>query len=201
MKILFFIIICILAILIGVYPLIYVFVDHKNTFLHSKSPEVLGHIVYKTAFFAHITFGGIALLIGWRQFGNKFRSKYLNLHKIIGKVYVVCVTISSLCGIYLGFYANGNLISAIGFICLGLTWFLTTIIAVIQIRTGKVINHQQWMTYSFACTVAAVTLRLWFPLLAQITKDTAASYIAVAWLCWIPNLFVATLINKMNLAK
>ncbi|RFM30906.1 DUF2306 domain-containing protein [Chitinophaga silvisoli] len=201
MKIWLFVIICILAILIGAYPLIYVFVDHKNTFLHSKSPEILGHIVYKTAFFAHITFGGISLFIGWRQFGDKFRSKYLNLHKIIGKVYVVCVTISSLCGIYIGFYANGNSISAIGFICLGLTWFLTTVIAVIQIRKGKVINHQQLMTYSFACTFAAVTLRLWYPLLIQITKDPASSYLTVAWLCWIPNLFVAALINKANFSR
>lgn len=201
MRILLFVIICIFAILIGAYPIIYVFVDHKNTFLNSKSPEILGHIFYKTAFFAHITFGGISLFIGWLQFGQKFRGRYLNLHKIIGKVYVVCVIISSLCGIYIGFYANGNSISAIGFICLGFAWFLTTVIAVIQIRMGNVINHQQLMTYSFACTFAAVTLRLWYPLLIQITKDAAASYIVVAWLCWIPNLFVAALINKVNSSR
>jgi uncharacterized membrane protein len=201
MKILFFVIISIFAILIGAYPIMYAFVDQKNTFLHSKSPELLGHIVYKIAFFAHITFGGISLFIGWRQFGSKFRSKYLNLHRIIGKAYVVCVTISAVCGIYIGFYANGNPVSAMGFICLGLTWLLTTLIAVVQIRKGEVNKHQQLMTYSFACTFAAVTLRLWFPLLIQITKDAAGSYIVVAWLCWIPNLFVAALINKVKLSR
>ncbi|AZA91972.1 Predicted membrane protein (DUF2306) [Chryseobacterium nakagawai] len=199
MRKLLFIIICILALLIGAYPLIYFFVAHENTFLGSKSWEVLQNQIWKFAFFAHIIFGGISLFIGWRQFGSKFRNKHPQLHRIIGKSYVISVLISSVSAIYMGLYANGGMISSAGFIFLGIVWLITTLTGLIQIRKGNMIKHQQLMIYSYACTFAAVTLRLWYPLLSNITKDPVNSYIAVAWLCWLPNLMVAYIINKKNL--
>lgn len=54
------------------------------------------------------------------------------------------------------------------------------------------------MVYSYACAFAAVTLRLWYPLLVKITEDDALSYCAVAWLCWVPNVLAAYFINKKN---
>ena len=57
-------------------------------------------------------------------------------------------------------------------------------------------RHRQFMIYSYACTFAAVTLRLWYPLLKNMTHDPAGSYIVVAWLCWVPNILVAYLINR-----
>ncbi|WP_336962947.1 DUF2306 domain-containing protein [Chryseobacterium contaminans] len=199
MKKLLFIIICILALLIGVYPLIYAFVDHKNTFLGSKSLDVLQNHIWRTAFFAHIIFGGISLFIGWRQFGSAFRNKYKKLHRIIGRLYIAAVVISSISAIYMGIYANGGIISSVGFIMLGFTWLITTLAGIFQIRKGNMIQHQQFMIYSYACTFAAVTLRLWYPLLQNITHDPDKSYLAVAWLCWLPNLLVAYWINKKNL--
>lgn len=196
MKQFLFILFCILALIVGVYPLVYVFVEHKYTFLGSKSSEVLQNQIWKLAFFLHIFFGGVSLFIGWRQFGNQFRNKHLKLHRIIGKSYVFSVLISSVAAIYMGIYANGGMISSIGFITLGLVWFITTLSAVIQIRKGNVIMHRQLMIYSYACTFAAVTLRLWYPLLKSITQDSDTSYLVVAWLCWLPNLLAAYLINK-----
>ena len=70
MKNFLFVILCIFALLIGLYPFMYALVDHKHTFLGSKTPEVLHNIIWKLAFYTHITFGGISLFIGWRQFGK-----------------------------------------------------------------------------------------------------------------------------------
>ncbi|WBV59520.1 DUF2306 domain-containing protein [Chryseobacterium camelliae] len=196
MKNFSFIIIGIFALLIGAYPLIYVLVEHKHTFLSSKLPEVLQNVVWRISFFTHIIFGGLSLFIGWRQFGNTFRTRHIRLHKIIGKIYVWSVMISSISGIYIGFYANGGVISALGFICLGLIWLLTTVIAVLYIKKGNIHKHRDFMTYSYACTFAAVTLRIWYPLLKTITEDPLNSYLIVAWLCWGPNLIVAYFINK-----
>ncbi|MCL8536437.1 DUF2306 domain-containing protein [Chryseobacterium gallinarum] len=196
MKKLLFIIICILALLIGTYPLIYVFVDHKNTFLGSKSLDIIQNQIWKTAFFVHIIFGGISLFIGWRQFGSTFRNKYVKLHRIIGRIYAAAVVISSVSAIYMGIYANGGIISSAGFISLGFVWLITTLAGIFHIRKGDVVKHRQFMIYSYACTFAAVTLRLWYPLLENITNDPGSSYLAVAWLCWLPNLLVAYCINK-----
>jgi hypothetical protein len=196
MKKLLFILICFFAILIGLYPLIYVFVDHKQTFLSSKDPEILYSLIWEILFFAHIIFGGLSLLIGWRQFGKNFRQKHPKSHRIIGIIYIFSVVISSVSGIYIGFFANGGWVSASGFIILGLIWFGTTIKSFLEIKKSNIIKHQNLVTYSYACTFAAVTLRLWFPLLKSFSGDPQISYLIVAWLCWIPNLIVAYFINR-----
>lgn len=196
MKNFLFIIICVLALMVGAYPLIYVFVEHEYTFLGTKIPEVLHNLIWRISFFLHIIFGGLALFIGWRQFGPKFRNKYPAVHRVIGKVYVFSVLISSVSGIYMGLYANGGIISSMGFICLGCIWLMTTVSSVLNVKKGNIQKHQNLMVYSYACAFAAVTLRLWYPLLKSWTGDPESSYLAVAWLCWIPNLFAAYFINK-----
>lgn len=201
MKKFLFIIIVFFALIIGMYPLIYFFVEHKHTFLGSKSPEILQSHLWKFAFFAHIIFGGISLFIGWRQFGSQFRNKHLKIHRIIGKSYVVSVLISSVSSIYMGIHANGGIVACVGFVCLGLIWLSTTLMSVVYISKGDVTKHQQLMIYSYACTFAAVTLRIWLPVLENITYDPDNSYRAVAWLSWMPNLWVAYIINKKNLVR
>ncbi len=98
----------------------------------------------------------------------------------------------------MGMYANGGLISSVGFICLGFVWLITTLAGVMQIRKGNVEMHRQLMTYSYACTFTVVTLRLWYPILKSITQDPDSSYLIVAWLCWLPNVMAAYFINKKS---
>ncbi|MDR6736268.1 DUF2306 domain-containing protein [Sphingobacterium sp. 2149] len=196
MKKLMFILICVLALIIGAYPLTYVFVDHKNTFLHLKTPELLSDSVWRSAFFLHIIFAGLSLLVGCTQFGSKFRDKHLKLHRVIGKIYITSALIGAISGVYLGFYANEGAAAALGFIFLGLIWFMFTLTAFLVIRKGNILVHQKFMIYSYACTFAAVTLRVWYPLLVKMTDDSSFSYVTVAWLCWIPNILVAFFINK-----
>ena len=55
-------------------------------------------------------------------------------------------------------------------------------------------GHRCWMIRSYALTFAAVTLRLELPLFfifGGMEYPVASSY--VAWLCWVPNLFIAEL--------
>jgi hypothetical protein len=47
------------------------------------------------------------------------------------------------------------------------------------------------MIRSYALTLAAVTLRLWLPLSQVAGIDFMTAYVAIAWLCWVPNLLVA----------
>jgi hypothetical protein len=55
----------IFAIGVGSYPLTYYLVDmHGKGLWSSKTPELLANQAWHTAFYMHITFGGIAMLIG-----------------------------------------------------------------------------------------------------------------------------------------
>ncbi|WP_067029356.1 DUF2306 domain-containing protein [Allomuricauda sp. CP2A] len=182
-----------LAIGIGLYPLMYLTTSSEFGLLASKSDEVLSSKVWNVAFYGHITFGGLALLTGWSQFSKKLRSRNLNLHRNLGKVYVVTALIGGACGVYLGFFATGGIIPALGFICLGIIWLYTTLKAYMAIRKKDLSLHQGMMIYSYAACFAAVTLRIWMPILILITGQFLVAYKIVAWLCWVPNIIVAHL--------
>lgn len=181
----------VLAIVIGLYPLLYLFIDREFGLLASKSETLLSNIFWNIGFYGHILFGGMALLIGWVQFSKKLRNANLQRHRNVGKVYVVAALISGTCGIYIGFYATGGLISSLGFISLGLVWLFTTVKAYLAVRKGDLKLHQGMMIYSYAACFAAVTLRIWLPLLSLGFGDFEVAYRIVAWVCWVPNLIFA----------
>ena len=191
-----------LALAIGLYPIIYLIVDMKsNGLLESIGQELLGSTLYNIGFYMHIYFGGLALLTGWSQFSKKWRNKYLKTHRTLGKIYVVSVLLSGISGFYIALYANGGLTAKLGFGILAILWLLSTVKAHLTIRNKKVTEHQKWMIRSYALCFAAVTLRIWLPLLPMILQiDFDSAYIIISWLCWVPNLiFAEFLIRRLNL--
>lgn len=183
------------ALLIGFYPTIYFLIDRKFGLLNSKSAELLSNTFWNIGFYTHII-GGVALLIGWTQFSPKMRNSRIALHRKLGKAYVVSVLLSALGGIYIGFFATGGWVSSAGFICLGVVWFYTTLKAYLFIKNAEIVKHQKMMVFSYAACFAAVTLRIWLPILTIMFGDFFKAYLVVAWLCWIPNLIVAYLITS-----
>lgn len=183
-----------MAIGVGLYPigyLYYAFQDGEIALRLSKSQEVLESVIWNIGFYGHITFGGIALMIGWSQFSKRIRTKRLQLHKKLGKVYVLSVLISGVCGVYIAFYATGGWITSLGFLGLGMIWLYTTGKAYVAIKKGDLELHQGMMIYSYAACFAAVTLRIWLPLLTLAFGAFLPAYKIVAWLCWVPNMVFA----------
>lgn len=191
-----------LAISISFYPLYYWVADGVVGLLNTKAPDLLENGMWNLGFYTHITFGGIALLIGWTQFSKKWRKERMKLHRNLGKVYVITVCLSGLAGIYIGYHATGGIISVLGFISLGVLWFSVTLKAYLDIRGKDILSHQRMMIYSYALCFAAVTLRLWMGPLVAIMGDFIPAYRIVAWLCWLPNLGVAYwIIYRQNKKK
>ncbi|MEP0212495.1 MAG: DUF2306 domain-containing protein [Cellulophaga sp.] len=196
MKKVFWVIIGILSTLIGLYPVIYFLIDRRFGLLASKTTELLNDILWNIAFYGHITLGGIALLIGWLQFSHRLRLKKKNLHKLLGKVYIISVFISGFCGLYIALYATGGISSILGFFSLGLVWLTTTFMGFKAIKKGNLNLHTRFMVLSYAACFAAVTLRIWLPILTIAMGDFVSTYKIVAWLCWVPNIMVALIIIK-----
>ena len=196
MKKILWILLVLFALIVGLYPAIYFLIDRNFGLLNSKSNEVLANTFWNVGFYVHILLGGLALLIGWVQFNSKMRSRNLKLHKVIGKIYVISVLLSATAGFYIALFATGGLMASLGFICLAVIWFYTTLKAYLNIRNKQVKQHQKMMIYSYAACFAAVTLRIWLPLLTAVLGDFVTAYIIVAWLCWIPNLIVASQIVR-----
>ena len=183
------------AIVIGLYPLLYFLMDVDFGLLATKPKEILTNRLWEVGFYGHIGFGGIALIVGWTQFHAGWRKRWMSMHRALGKVHVVAVILSALCGFYIAIHATGGWVAGLGFSLLAILWFVTTMFAYQSIRIGQVDRHQQWMIYSYALCLAAVTLRIWLPLLSSFL-DFISAYRIVAWLCWLPNLMVAWRVNR-----
>ena len=183
-----------LAIGVGLYPILYVYYGVQGidvALRQSKSIALLSNSLWNIGFYGHVVFGGMALLTGWSQFSQKLRRKKLQLHRNLGKFYVFSVCISGICAVGIGFFATGGWIPALGFILLGSIWLYTTLSAYNAIRKKDISLHQGMMIYSYAACFAAVTLRIWLPLLQLTFGEFLIAYKIVAWLCWVPNLIFA----------
>jgi uncharacterized membrane protein len=195
-KKVFYVLLAILAISIGLYPSLYFFTTGRFGILQSKTDAVLSNPFWNIEFYTHISLGGLALLIGWTQFNTKWRTNKLRLHKLIGKIYIVAALLSAQAAIYIALYAQGGVIASLGFICLGIIWFYTTLSAYIKIKSGRTAEHQKMMIYSYAACAAAITLRVYLYPLIFLLHDFIKAYVLVAWLCWVPNLIVAYLLVR-----
>ena len=180
------------AVVIGLYPGIYLWADHDFGLLQSKPETVLTDPVWNAVFYTHILFGGFALLIGWIQFDKELRDRKRKLHKRVGMAYVTAVFFSSLAGIFIALFATGGPISILGFLSLGIIWFCTTMMGWVTAKRHDYEAHEDWMIFSYAGAFAAVMLRIWLPILIVLYQgEFIPAYHIVAWLCWVPNMLVA----------
>jgi hypothetical protein len=152
--------------------------------------------VHEFAISLHIVGAGLALALGPFQFLPQMRGRHPSAHRWMGRLYLLGVLAGGASGLYLAPFSYGGPITHIGFGALGVLWLATGLLAFQAIRARRIEAHRHWVTLSFALTFAGVALRLWLPgmLAAGVPFDTA--YRVVAWLCWIPNLAVATVILR-----
>lgn len=189
----------ILSTFVGLYPIIYFLIDREFGLLSTKSPELLSDKLWNIAFYGHIILGGLALLIGWLQFSHKLRKKNIKLHRTIGKTYVMSVLISGICGLFIALYATGGIISITGFFTMSVIWLGTTMLGFKAIKDGNIESHEKFMIFSYAACFAAVTLRIWLPILIILMGEFTGAYRIVAWLCWVPNIIIAYFIVRKKI--
>ena len=189
-----------LGIAVGAYPILYAVVDMRSYGLLALKGSLLEEPWYLLAFYAHISGGAVALLSGWSQFKRTLRNKRIQWHRRLGKTYVISVLlIGAPAGALIAFYAEGGLSGAMGFLLMAITWWTFTWTALARIRAKDIQGHLTWMVRSYAVCFAAVTLRLWMPLFtAGFGYSFEEAYPMIAWLSWVPNLFVAEWIISRN---
>lgn len=181
------------ALLMGLFPFICYIYKVPFGVESLKSHEVLTNVVWKVNFHIHIVFGAIALLIGWIQFIAKWRERYIDMHRKIGKVYVVMVIVSGLSGYPICMYASGGLSAFIALFSILTLWLMFTALSYYHAINKRIALHKKWMYYSYACTFASVTLRLWLPALTVYFGEFDKAYDIATWLAIVPNLLVVRL--------
>jgi hypothetical protein len=156
----------------------------------------------QVAFYIHITFAGLALLVGGFQFSHRLRRWSPTAHRWVGRTYAVSVFAGGTAAFVMSFFSSVAFLGFFGFGTLAVLWVWTTYRGWRSAREHDMASHQAWMIRSFALSYAAPTLRMWLLLLIfiqvpfgvdEVVAD-ANAYAPVAFLCWLPNIVVAEII-------
>ena len=110
----------------------------------------------------HTLAGIFALLIGPINFSSRIRQRHLQLHRVLGRIYVLSVFIGAATGVAL---ANGRP-GFPGTCGQAAAWIVCTTAALITARNRQIVQHRQWMMRSYAVTftfVSSRVLNLWPP--------------------------------------
>ena len=176
----------ILALLIAAYAMSVVFVPSmRPPFLQQR------FVIMPLAAFVHLFASGIALAAGAFQHNSQLRARRLNLHRWLGRTYVIAVILGGIAALALATRSQAGLPTHVGFGLLAALWMFATAMAYRYIRAGNQALHRRWMIRSYALTFAAVTLRIYLPLSMAAGMPFDPAYQTISWLCWVPNLIVA----------
>ena len=142
------------------------------------------------AAYGHLFFGFLAMAIGPFQFLEGFRAKRINLHRWMGRFYVLSVLLSAVAGFALALNAYGGLVAKVGFALMAIIWFWSVSMAYTSIRAKNVAEHRRWMIRSYALTLSGVTLRIYLGLAFAAGMKFSEFYPVLAWISWVPNLLI-----------
>jgi uncharacterized membrane protein len=140
---------------------------------------------------AHLVGGLVALAVGAWQMNARLRARVIELHRWMGRTYVIAVLIGGLGALRMAVVSLEGWVTHLGFGLLALLWLFTTASGYIAIRSHEEARHRRWMIRSYSLTLAAVTLRIYLPVSLALGVPFANAYQAISWLCWAPNIILA----------
>jgi uncharacterized membrane protein len=139
--------------------------------------------------FVHVFSSALALVLGPLQFVEVVRRRR-TLHRRLGYAYIAGVGVGGTSGLVTSTIATGGLVSKVGFALLAVAWLFTGLMALLSAKRLDFDEHRRWALRSIALTFAAVTLRMYLGMFFISGIPFENFYPLLAWLCWVPNLFV-----------
>ncbi len=163
--------------------------------------EALGNPLGVPWLFIHIAGSVTALVLGSLQFLPALRRGASPPHRWIGRVYVMACLVGGGAGLILAAGSSAGPIASAGFGSLAVLWIAANLLGWRAAVQGRFAEHRRWMIRSWALTLAAVTLRLYLPLVMILDLPFVPWYRAISFLAWVPNLLAAELWLRRSSSK
>jgi uncharacterized membrane protein len=179
----------------GVFGLMTVFVllTRERTLLDSHSFLRQRYGVVPWLMLAHGVPGALALLLGAFQFSSRLRQRYLQLHRVLGRIYVGCVAISAPVAIAVSI-ALPHVTLTMASVIQSVGWVVTTATGLYCVRTGRIQQHREWMmrSYPFAMVFVVVRVINSIPAIARIELGgVTVVWSVIATACFLPSFVIA----------
>jgi uncharacterized membrane protein len=163
--------------------LAYVLFHNESFLIHPNDPVWHHYQPFKWWLLPHGLAGACALLLGPMQFSDRLRQRFTKLHRIVGRIYVGGVFVAGPLGLYIQFFnerIGGPRSFSIAAGVQATLWMLTTGIALALILKGRVQQHRQWMTRSFAVALIFLEVRV----IAGVTRWENLGTPAIETIVW-----------------
>ena len=171
-------------------------IPHDESFLvHPKDPMWQHYEPFKWWLLPHGIAGACALLLGPMQFSDRLRRRFKTFHRVVGRIYVAGVFVAAPLGFYIQYFQERLGDPRSFSIAAGVDaalWMATTGVGLFFILQGKVQEHRQWMTRSFAVALVFLEGRViggvtgWDMLDIHVTET-------IVWCCLAFSVFSADL--------
>ena len=137
---------------------------HNEYFLIDWKAEVWQHYQpFRWWLLPHGVAGACAILLGPMQFSTRLRQRYPKLHRVVGRIYFAGALVAAPLGAYIQYFEErlgGTRSFTAAAIVDALLLMATTGIAFAFILNGKIEQHRQWMTRSFAVALVFLEVRV-----------------------------------------
>ncbi len=141
----------------------YVLVHNESFLVHRSDPVWQHYHPFRWWLLPHGIAGACAILLGPLQFSDRLRQRFTKLHRVVGRIYITGALVLAPLGAYIQYF-NERIGGPRSFtIAAGVDAALlmvTTLIAFAFILNGKVQQHRQWMTRSFAVSLIFLEVRV-----------------------------------------
>jgi uncharacterized membrane protein len=165
--------------------LAYVLWHNEHFLIDAKDPIWQHYEPFKWWLLPHGLAGACALLLGPMQFSDRLRQRFTMLHRVVGRVYIAGVFLVAPLGTFIQYFEESmgekrtfTAAAAADAILL----MITTGVAFFFILKGKVQQHREWMTRSFAVAVVFVEVRVVGGVTGWENLGSAATE-AIVWGC------------------
>ena len=160
--------------------------QHNESFLIHPKDSVWQHYhPFRWWLLPHGLAGACAIFLGPLQFSDRLRQRFTKLHRVVGRIYIVGALILAPLGAYIQYFQERMGAPRSFTIAAAVDAFLlmtTTGIAFAFILNGKVQQHRQWMTRSFAVAIVFLEVRVILGITGWERLGIAATE-TVVWTC------------------
>ncbi|SRR5258708_5615951 len=173
---------------------------HNESFLINRADPVWQHYhPFRWYLLPHALAGTCALLLGPLQFSDRLRQRFTKFHRVVGRIYIAGALIVAPLGAYIQFFEErmgGPRSFSIAALVDAILLMLTTAIAFTFILNGKVQQHRQWMTRSFAVALVFLEVRV----VGGITgwDKSPAAIETIVWSCLAFSLLSADIVLQVQ---
>lgn len=142
----------------------------------------------------HVVSGALALVVGLFQFSKRIRTWSIEIHKMVGRIYVALVLLSTVGAIVSLPASSAGVAARSAFWCLAVLWPIVTIAGYPVFREFSVTRHVRFMILSFALTCSAIALRIYLAVMLAFGLPFEVCYPIASWGGLITSLVAASVV-------